>query len=257
MEYERFFWSVVWILFLGCIFSSWHFPHFPRFWLVCLWILISQWALWMGLESLFWISRPKMPQEMLGNRPMLLHSSLVTRTQPTNFGEPWFDRVLKHGFLRCDKPPHLGSNALHCLMCCQFCSKFCAWPDGKVNLTWILATSWIPYGLHAHAGSVMAFDFLFVTASGLKRLTILEIFDALTCLQQAAAMAAVQWWPIGDGDWWKNSSPRWGWTFHSYRVSHRCVGQKPGCCRSQTWAGGILFDGGILPSRTYSSWHAV
>ena len=183
------------------------------------------------------------------------HSSL--EHNPQTSGEPWFDRVLKHGFLRCDKPPHLGSNALHCLMCCQFCSKFCAWPDGKVNLTWILATSWIPYGLHAHAGSVMAFDFLFVTASGLKRLTILEIFDALTCLQQAAAMAAVQWWPIGDGDWWKNSSPRWGWTFHSYRVSHRCVGQKPGCCRSQTWAGGILFDGGILPSRTYSSWHAV
>lgn len=253
MEYERFSWSVVWILFLGCIFSSWHFPHFDSDWFACgFWSHSGPcgwlWRAFFGSQGLRCLKKCSIKGPCYYTR----HSSTTHKLRWTMIwsgAQTWLPQMWQ-----ASTP---GSNALHCLMCCQFCSKFCAWPDGKVNLTWILATSWIPYGLHAHAGSVMAFDFLFVTASGLKRLTILEIFDALTCLQQAAAMAAAQWWRIGDGDWWKNSSPRWGWTFHSYRVSYRCVGQKPGCCRSQTWAGGILFDGGILPSRTYSSWHAV
>lgn len=99
-------------LILGVYIFVLAFPTF-RFWLVCLWILISQWALWMALESLFWISRPKMPQEMLDKRPMLLHSSLVHNPQTS----------VNHDLIGCSNMASSDVTSLHTWQQCTALSN--------------------------------------------------------------------------------------------------------------------------------------
>ena len=150
---------------------------------------------------------------------MVVNGWLTIEPQPTNMASS--DVTSPHTWQQC--------TALS-ILCCQFCSKFCGRtvfsesymnPGYLLDTLWASCSCWVCYGL-------------WLPLCYCIRVKTLEDFGDIWCLDLSAASrsdgrsAVVT--VFCDGDWWKNSSPRWGWTFHRLQWVSPTVGN-----RSKTW----------------------